>query len=421
MAKPTEVFTPNDVPTFTYVQRPVHKLEDRLREAFEVPKMIVSISGPSKSGKTVLVSKIIEPDNLIPLTGSTIRSADELWSNVLQWMDAPHSKSEKVGSTTKFGVEAVAEGKAGVPFLAEAKAGGKASVGHDRTADVTRNYKSDGLQQVIKEIAHSSFVVFVDDFHYIPKEVQEEIGRQIKAAAEAGIRICTASVPHRRDDVVRSNPELRGRVTGIDSGYWSDDELSQIAYLGFRELNVDLSPNVVRQLVAEAFGSPQLMQAICLNFCFENAIRDALPDQVRIDPDFVTMQQVFERTSTLTNFSSMLSQLHSGPRQRGMDRKVYLFNDGSKGDVYRCVLLAMKADPPQLAFKYDDLLKRTAAVCLEDRPSGSSVSQALEQMDKLAKLVQEATVIEWDEDVLDIIEPYFLFFLRSSTHLKSIA
>jgi hypothetical protein len=320
-----------------------------------------------------------------------------------------------------LGVEVAAEGKAGIPFLAEAKAGGKATAGQDRAFDVTQNYRTDGLQQVIKGIAHSNFVVFVDDFHYIPKNVQEEIGRQIKAAAEAGVRICTASVPHRLDDVVRSNPELRGRVTGIDSGYWSEDELTQIATLGFRELNADLSPNVVKQLVAEAFGSPQLMQAICLNFCFENAIKETLPEQVRIEPDFVTMQQVFERTSTLTNFSSMLSQLHSGPRQRGMDRKVYQFVDGSKGDVYRCVLLAMKADPPQLAFKYDDMLKRTAAVCKDESPSGSSVSQALEQMDKLAKLVQEAPVIEWDADVLDIIEPYFLFFLRSSVHLKTLA
>lgn len=421
MTKPSEIFTPNDVPTITYVQRPTHKLEERLREAFEVPKMIISISGPSKSGKTVLVNKVVEADNLIPLTGATIRSADELWSNVLQWMEAPYSRSEKTGTTIKLGAEANAEGKAGIPFLAEAKAGGKASAGLDRASDVTKNFRTDGLYQVAKEIAQSNFVVFVDDFHYIPKNVQEEIGRQIKAAAETGIRICTASVPHRQDDVVRSNTELRGRVMGIDSGYWSHDELAQIADQGFRELNVDLSPRVVRQLVAEAFGSPQLMQAICLNFCFENGIKDTLPRQERIDPDFVAMQQVFERTSTLTNFSSMISQLHSGPRQRGMDRKVYHFKDGSKGDVYRCVLLAIKSDPPQLAFTYDAMLKRVASVCEDESPSGSSVSQALEQMDKLAKMVQEAPVIEWDADVLDIIEPYFLFFLRSSNHVKSLA
>ena len=35
------------------------------------------------------------------------------------------------------------------------------------------------------------------------------------------------------DDVVRSNPELRGRVTAIDMTYWSADELEQIAFRGW--------------------------------------------------------------------------------------------------------------------------------------------------------------------------------------------
>jgi hypothetical protein len=277
------------------------------------------------------------------------------------------------------------------------------------------------LQQVIKEIAGSQFVVFVDDFHYIPKGVQEEIGRQIKAAAEAGVRFCTASVPHRKDDVVRSNAELRGRVAAIDFSYWSEDELKQIAELGFRALNIDISSKVVQQLATEAFGSPQLMQAICLHFCFENGISETLRVQQRIETDFVALQNVFERTSTLTDFSSLIAQLASGPRQRGMDRKEYTFNDGTKGDVYRCVLLAMKADPPRLAFKYDEMLARAGAVCVGESPSGSSLNQALEQMDKIARIAQDAPVLEWDEDVLDIIEPYFIFFLRGSSYLKSLA
>jgi hypothetical protein len=68
MPKATEVFTPNDTPTFSYVERR-SKFEERLREALSIPKMIVSLSGPSKSGKTVLVNKVVEPDDLIPLSG----------------------------------------------------------------------------------------------------------------------------------------------------------------------------------------------------------------------------------------------------------------------------------------------------------------------------------------------------------------
>jgi hypothetical protein len=277
------------------------------------------------------------------------------------------------------------------------------------------------LQQVVKEIGGSNFVLFVDDFHYIPKDVQTEIGKQIKAAAEAGVRICTASVPHRKDDVVRSNPELRGRVTGIDSDYWNETELAQIAYTGFAELNMDVSPNIIQRFAREAFGSPQLMQAICLNACFEQQVNETLPKLRLFEINFVDVERIFERTSTLTNFSSMIEQLHKGPRQRGVERKEYTFADSTTGDVYRCVLLAMKADPPRLSFKYDDMLRRVEGVCRGDRPSGSSVNQALEQMTNIARMVQEAPVLEWDEDVLDIIEPYFLFFLRSASYLRSLA
>jgi hypothetical protein len=420
MPRTTEVFTPSDMPSYTYVQRPAYNLEDQLRQAFEVPNMIISISGPSKSGKTVLVNKVVEHDSLIHLSGATIRSANELWSQTLQWMDVPTTRVETRGSSTEVGAEVQGEGKIGV-LIAEGKVGGKGSVGRSTKDEVSKTFSSGGLQQVVQEIGGSSFVLFVDDFHYIPKDVQGEIGKQIKAAAEAGVRICTASVPHRKDDVVRSNPELRGRVTGIDSDYWNEDELAQIAHRGFVELNMDIALGVIQRFAREAFGSPQLMQAICLNACFEQQVDKALSEMRRFEFNFVDIERLFERTSTLTNFSSMIEQLHKGPRQRGVERKEYSFTDGSKGDVYRCVLLAMKADPPRLSFKYDDMLRRVDAVCGgADRPSGSSVNQALEQMTNIARMVQEAPVLEWDEDVLDIIEPYFLFFLRSSSYLQSL-
>jgi hypothetical protein len=67
------------------------------------------------------------------------------------------------------------------------------------------------------------------------------------------------------------------------------------------------------------------------------------------------------------------------------------------------------------------MLKRATALCDGESPVGSSVSESLVQMAKLSKTVQEAPVIEWDEDVLDIVEPYFLFFLRCSPHLSELA
>ena len=357
-------------------------------------------------------------ENLIHVYGATIKTSDDLWSKVLDWMDVPEQVVEKEARTNSIEGSASGGGGIGIPLIAQGRAEAAIKAGHQGTASTEKTFRRRGLAQVIKEIAGSEFAVFVDDFHYIPKGVQMNIGREIKEAAEAGVRILTASVPHRSDDVVRSNTELRGRVTNIDMTYWNEAELDQIAYLGFRELNADIAPNVIRRLTGEAFGSPQLMQAICLNLCFELGLREARPVHSRVPVDDATIARALERTSTQTDFSSMTTVLQSGPRQRGMERKEFVFTDGSQGDVYRCLLLAVKADPPRLSFPYSEMLARTAAVCVGDSPVGSSVSTSLRQMDYLAKTVQEAPVIEWDEDVLDIVEPYFLFFLRSSTYLQ---
>jgi hypothetical protein len=144
-----------------------------------------------------------------------------------------------------------------------------------------------------------------------------------------------------------------------------------------------------------------------------------LPDHQRVNIDLLTVRQVFERTSVTTDFSTMLDALHSGPKQRGTERKQFSFSDRTTGDVYRCVLLAIKEDPATFSVPYDEMLRRTKQVCIGESPVGSSVSQCLAQMAELAKQVQQAPVLEWDEDVLDIVEP--LFFLRCSPRLGLIA
>jgi hypothetical protein len=421
MAKATDVFTPTDMPTITYVDRASKNYEDQLRKAFAIPKMIVSVSGPSKSGKTVLVRKVVGVDNLIHLYGASIKTPDDLWRNVITWMGGPIEVTETKGSN--FGVDASvnAEGQAGLPFIAEAKAGGKVGVARSTTNSTAKKFATTTLDDVVREIGGSDYVVFVDDFHYIEKSVREEIGKQIKAAAEKGVRVCTASVPHRADDVVRSNTELRGRVTAIDMSYWADDELELIAYRGFQELNIEFAPTVLRALAVEACGSPQLMQAICLNVCFEMEIEDTAPTDQRMEIDTNGIRLVLERTSVTSDFTTMLNSLHSGPKQRGTERKQFQFVDGTSGDVYRCVLLALKSDPAILSFPYDEMLKRTRQICKGDSPVGSSVSESLLQMHKLANAIQSTPVIEWDEDVLDVVEPYFLFFLRCSPALERLA
>uniref|UniRef100_UPI001B3097FC hypothetical protein n=1 Tax=Rubellimicrobium arenae TaxID=2817372 RepID=UPI001B3097FC len=293
---------------------------------------------------------------------------------------------------------------------------------HGWGREETKDFQRNGLEQVIKDIANSEFAIFVDDFHYIKAEVREDVGRQIKAAAESGVKVITASVPHRADDVVRSNPELRGRVAAVDLEPWTREELIQISRKGFGALNVDLAPALEKRLADEAFGSPQLMQSICMNLALVIGVKERLAEHVRMDVTEEMVKDTLLRTSSFVDFSKMLRDLHIGAKTRGTERKEHDLIDGSRGDVYRAILLALKQDPAKLALSYDDITTRVRDVCISDAPSGSSVNAALSQMHTIAENLQGSTSpLSWDDPMLDIVDPYFLFFLRCSNKLEQIA
>lgn len=422
--KATDVFTPGAYPDYTYVQRSDQQLEQALRDALDTPGQIASLAGPSKSGKTVLVERVVGKDNLISISGVGIYRADDLWDKVLNWMGVPASVATESATSRSVSAGVNVSGKAGVLGFASASAETSGGLAHETKATATTTQLRTGLAQVQKEIANSTYVVLVDDFHYMPREIQVEAAKALKEAVRLGIKLCTAAVLHRGDDVVRANPELRGRVKAVDLRYWGIDDLISIGIRGFEELNAYCERRDLEVLAKEAAGSPQLMQQICLQACFVLNIREKLAHRAKLNFSAAQFRAIFEQTSSSTDFRSLVDVLDSGPRTRGTERKIYRFRDGTTGDVYRCVLKAVAADPPKLSFSYEDLTKRTHSICMGESPVGSSVTGTCLHMAKLAEdKFPKERVIDWDDQkqVLDIPDPYLAFFLRWSGRLMEEA
>ncbi len=418
-----EVFVPGAYPLHTYVQRAAQNLEATLKDALSAPGQVASLSGPSKSGKTVLVERVVGRDLLISISGASIRDPEEIWERALDWMDVPSSTttSRSIGGT--LGVEVGLKATSGVPLIVkgEASASGKGEVTGETAREAVRERR--GLPQVVKEIANSDFVILIDDFHYMERLVQTEVAKALKEAVRLGVKIVTASVSHRGDDVVRANPELRGRVRSIDLGYWSEQELQQIADVGFSTLNANVEPQAVKRFAEESAGSPQLMQSLCLQACFVLQLRrkseTLFPLDLKIPPE--TLRSILQQTSANTDYRSLVDVLDAGPRTRGTERKTYKFHDGTEGDVYRVVLRALADDPPLLSFPYAELLARTVKVCTTEAPVGSSVTGTCLHMSKLAlDKFPNDRAIDWDEQkqVFDVPDPYLLFYLRWSGRLR---
>jgi len=419
--KATEVFVPGAYPQHTYIKRAAQGLEEALRDSLSTPGQVVSLSGPSKSGKTVLVERVVGRDCLIPISGASLRHPEDVWQRVLDWMDVPNSTSGRRTSGGKLGGETLVKGGVELPFIAKGEVGGsvKAELGGETSTEAVRERQ--GLAQVVHEVGDSDFVILLDDFHYMERSIQVEVAKTLKEATRLGVKIITAAVSHRGDDVVRANPELRGRVRAIDLRYWSPDELKQIADIGFSVLNAEVDSQAIKTFIEESAGSPQLMQLLCLQACFVLNLREKTFSKRTAKVEQDLLARILEQTSSTTDFRSLIDVLDAGPRTRGTERKTYKFHDGTEGDVYRVVLRALAEAPPRLSFPYQELLERTVKICTGESPVGSSVTGTCLHMAKLAqeKFPSERAV-DWDEQkqVFDIPDPYLLFYLRWSDRLR---
>ena len=324
---------------------------------------------------------------LITVTGAGIRSPEMLWDRILDWMDVPDSVATAIATTASKSTSGKAAAEGGIPLVG--KGGVEASTTSERGTEENRSreQRRQGMAQVVRELAESGFVLLIDDFHYMQREVQTDIAKQIKEAARQGVKICTASCTHRADDVVRGNPELRGRVRAIDVGYWSKSDLAKIPEQGFALLNARVDPAMMETCLGEVSGSPQLMQAVCLQTCFENGLRMTAPEARTISPDRGMVNAILEETAARTDFGTLVRDMHNGPaRHAALSARSSNFVTALlTGDVYRVVLLALSADPARLSFPYNDLYQRIQGICRSDVPQAASIFGACNQIALIAE------------------------------------
>lgn len=168
------------------------------------------------------------------------------------------------------------------------------------------------------------------------------------------------------------------------------------------------------------------MQRICLDVCFDLGIRHEQTEKTAINLEGTRLHSILEQSSTHADFGTMVANMHQGPKTRGTERRVHSLIDGSEGDVYRVLLLALAHGNPTMVLPYNLLMERIEAVCTGEPPAASSIVQACRQLDAIAKRIAPTErVLEWTDQeltgTLSIVNPYFLFYLRCSRKLQTLA
>lgn len=413
----TDVFIAGGMPRVTYNPRNNLKLEDTLNDYLDSGYKLISVTGPTKSGKTVLVNKVIPTDKCILISGGAITQDNDFWSIILDELDVSMPDSYTLTESNKDTTTAsTSTGLNMFGFSGKVGLTGGEEEAHTKSNSFRK--LTSLKQRAIKALEQHLPIIVIDDFHYIEQGVQRQIVRALKQPIFNGLRVVIIAVPHRAYDALKVETEMTGRVTQLSIKLWELDELKQIAYSGFKELNVECSDDIISIFAAESFGSPNLMQEFCSRLCKMNGIVETQNATKKLM--VANERDFFEDIVNTVTSKVAFERLAKGPRQRA-DRIQRKLTSGENVDIYSAILHAIAETGPNTVISYEELRKSLRGVMQGELPKGNEITRVLAKMDEIAKTLTGEPVIDWDKDDtrLFISDPYFAFYLKWAIRSRS--
>ena len=407
----SEVFVPGGFPLHTYNPRTSRGLEERLSEVADNLCKLATVTGHTKSGKTVLVRGAFPPDKAIWVDGGTVGEEEDFWATIIEQLELFQGSSEESsnGKSNEIGAEGTAEANVLV-----AKGSGKLSAKTGETKGFSKSKTRTVSSRVtaIAGLREAMLPLVIDDFHYIPRDLQGSLVRALKSPIFDGLPVVLIAIPHRRYDALKVEKEMTGRLHPIEIPLWEEEELGYIPRKGFPLLGCEIHDDTVSSFSREAIGSPHLVQDFCRALCRQNSITtDA--DGRALNPSEEELEEVYSEVAE-TIGRPIFEKLARGPRQR-TDRISRKLRNGAEVDIYGLVLHALAHIRPGLVtIEYEELRTAIREVSV-DTPQLHEVARVLRHMASIAASDESSTPVidfEDEEKVLHVTDPFFAFYLR---------
>jgi hypothetical protein len=406
-----DVFVPGGYPQHTYNPRRTLNLEERLTESRQNLCKLVAVTGHTKSGKTVLTRRVLPPEEAVWIDGGTVSEERDFWDGVVEQLDLFQQTQQSTAEDVTSTIGGKASG--GADFLIVKGTGELSTARAEKRGTGTTSSRSITSRiTALNGLRDARTPLVIDDFHYLPKDLQGNIVRALKPLIFDGLPVVVIAIPHRRYDSVKVEKEMTGRIRTIDVPVWSEEELCFIPETGFALLNQKVPAEIEGLLAKEAIGSPFLMQDFCRAVSKPTTPNGVASASLTLNQ--ADLESVYREVAESIG-RPIFEKLARGPRQRS-DRLPRSLKDGSTVDIYQLVLHALAHLKPGLvSLEYEDLRAAIKDVSASDIPQLHEVARVLKHMATIAASDKSSTpVIDFEEEEkkLHVTDPFFAFFLR---------
>lgn len=274
MVKLEDVFGVSRKPVLSYIER--QEVDGLFENAIRSDKQII-VYGASKQGKTALVSKYLPYDECLAISCSPKSQVADIYKSILRKLDIEIITDKQKSKHKSLEAGAVAKIKSKIPFLVSGEVTGSTKVGASTEQQLF--YKSIEfnleLPQDIFDLyvqADSNKFVILEDFHYLSIDVQKQLAFDLRTFQELGLRFIILGVWREKNRLIQFNGDLQDRIAEIPVEPWDETEFVSVAKKGIKELNIEISDQIIKRLCAESLGSIGVLQELLKTLCLENGI-----------------------------------------------------------------------------------------------------------------------------------------------------
>jgi hypothetical protein len=401
----SEVFVAGQSPTVTYNPRDDLHLEAEVFEYREQFGKALSVSGPSKSGKTVLIERIFPKTEAVWVEGGDLSSADHFWQRLadgLGLFDEVRERNERGKQRGRGG---------GVELGPPGARGSWRGSSSTSEAEATERARTRTLPDLVRgALDREPQAIIIDDFQYVPQNVRKAIARAIKTLITR-THVVLIAVPHEAFEPVRAEPDMGGRVWQLAVEPWQVYELMYIAHEGFSALNIVDGREEVGQLLAQtSYGAPFLMQQLCHDYARALGVKETAADVSADEPG--NWSGFFSRVAERTK-PGVFDNLLRGPDPRGQERTKRRFKIiDATTDIYGAVLFGISKAGVDRPIPYRDVV-RALQVSLEEAPQSNQVTSTLRHMSQIAFDARGSSdpALDFKRGTIHVMDPFLAFYL----------
>lgn len=410
-AKIADIFKAIGQPGVTYVKRDSGKLEVTLAHALDEHGQLCLITGPSKTGKTTLYTEVLKHRGEIPLVVrcDLTTSVSQIWRMALETVDFTRTISRTSERSSSRDGEIEAGATLGWSWLAgvTTKIRGQISTEKNETEARERIIADASPDHLIPILKNTNYVLVIEDFHYLNDDVKTTLFQQWKRFTDNEVSVIVLGTTHRAIDIATSNKDLVGRIAQINIGHWTIEDLTKIASQGFDYLKCSISNELLNLIASESVGLPIVVQQTCLSL-FNNEriefVEHAHRRNLTFRSEHVEHSLHVVSQTKYTQFETHYTTLIRGPREKSR-----------KFRTYELVLACFTLDPIKFYLSRKEIDERMNKMKLEasEIPPPASLNSTFGALRKFQEK-RHFQLLEWrpTEEILYVIEPAFLFYVR---------